>query len=319
MPMSRNHSPIPSSHAPPSSLAIRQPNHPSVVRSISTEFGPTRSYNNNSFPIAEDASPSQPQAGQQWSSAVGRANLGKSGRVIERLMGENDMLKRDVHIERLRAEESKQELKMAEAKMDQQMNEYEAKLHDAAINKTLLKRRERQLADLKAQVDGEKLRANKAVEAERGWREACERERTESTAKVEEATTYAALLEGRNKALTSHWTEQGIEVQRAVGSIQKEISGIVKERKEDDSRMNMLQGLCDQQAEQLEGLRRENEVIHKAFEKYKMAQETLLRDIKEKARSQERENEAKLEETKKVLAKLKWALGVQKTVKGAAE
>jgi hypothetical protein len=42
----------------------------------------------------------------QWSSAVGHATTnGKSGRVIERLMAENDRLKRELELQILRSQE----------------------------------------------------------------------------------------------------------------------------------------------------------------------------------------------------------------------
>jgi hypothetical protein len=293
-----------------------------LVRTISSEFGPTKNFSNSNLHAMEDNSASSSNGvtspgAPQWSSAVGRANLGKSGRVIERLMGENDMLKRDLNIERLRAEESKQSVKMAEGKMEAMASEYEGKLHDAAINKTLLKRRERQLAEVKAQVDGERQRADKAVEREKGWRDAMEKEEAESKRKVEEAQTYAALMEGRNKAMTSHWKEQGAEVNRTVNKLGKEIEALVIERRNDDDRMNMLQGLCDQQAEQLTALQKEKEGIYLAFENYKKEQEDGLRAIKERARLQEEKNEEILMESQRVLGELKWALGVKKNVKDA--
>lgn len=304
---------------PPLSRQNSTPFNHSVVRTISAEFGSSRAFTNGAAPATADdgLSPNGSGAGAQWSSAVGRANLGKSGRVIERLMGENDMLKRDLKLEALRAEESKQAVKMAEAKMEAMVGEYEGRLHDAAINKTLLKRRERQLADLRGQVDTEKTRANTAIESERGWREAMEKLEAESKRKVEEAQTYAALMEGRNKAMTGHWKEQGAEVSRTVAKLGKEIENLVEERRQDDSRMNMLQGLCEQQKEELGKLTAEKEAIGKAFEKYKAAQDELLRDIKRKALDQETSNVKILSESQKVLGDLKWALGVKRNVKGA--
>ena len=102
-------------------------------------------------------------------------------------MGENDMLKRDINIERLRAEESRQAVKMAEGKMEALTAEYDGKLHDAAINKTLLKRRERQLSDLKAQIEGERQRADSAVEREKMWRHELEKVQEECKRKVAES------------------------------------------------------------------------------------------------------------------------------------
>jgi hypothetical protein len=318
----------------PQSVPIRQQNSNlgvgnGVVRKISSEFGPTRSFaNSNSLHVPEDSSTSTGSNGlstspssagtPQWSSAVGRANLGKSGRVIERLMGENDMLKRDLNLERLRQEESKQAVKMAEGKMEALAAEYDSKLHDAAINKTLLKRRERQVAEMKSQIEMEKVRAEKAEERERGWREQMEMLREECGRKVEDAQTYASLMEGRNKAMTSHWKEQGAEVNRTVNKLGKEIETLVLERRQDDKRMNMLQGLCDQQATQLANLQKEKEGIQKAFEMYKRTQEESLQGIKVRARAQEEKNEEALKETQKVLGELKWALNIKTNVKTAS-
>lgn len=287
-----------------------------MVRTISAEFGPTRTYSSTPAQSSEETNGTSPGS-SQWSSAVGRANLGKSGRVIERLMAENDMLKRDLNLERLRAEESKQAVKMAEGRMEALTGEYEGRLHDAAVTKTLLKRRERQLAELKSQIEGEKTRADAAVDRERGWREAMERTEKESKIKVEEAQTYAALMEGRNKTMAHHWKEQGAEVSKTIGKLGKEIEILVVERSGDDERMNMLQGLCDQQAEQLDELVKQKLEIAKHFEAYKREQEDALRAIKERAAEQERANDVALEETQRVLGELKWALGVKRNVKGA--
>jgi chromosome segregation ATPase len=232
-------------------------------------------------------------------------------------MGENDMLKRDLNIERLRAEESRQAVKMAEGKMEALTAEYDGKLHDAAINKTLLKRRERQLTDLKAQIEGERQRADTAVDRERTWRDELERVQEECKEKVEEAQTFSMLMEGRNKAMTSHWKDQGVEVDSTVTKLSKEIASIVEERRNDDRKMNMLQGLCDQQAKLLGSLEREKQDIQMAFESYKREQEESLQGIKERARQQEDANEAALLETQRVLGELKWALAVKKNVKGA--
>ena len=47
----------------------------------------------------------------QWSSAVGHATTnGKSGRVIERLMAENDRLKRELELQILRSQELERNL-----------------------------------------------------------------------------------------------------------------------------------------------------------------------------------------------------------------
>ncbi|TVY48131.1 hypothetical protein LOCC1_G001911 [Lachnellula occidentalis] len=295
-----------------------------LTRTISSDLGLTRTHSNNSLHPADDTptsnndndttSPENGPGTQQWSSAVGKAREGKTGRVIERLMGENDMLKRDLNIERLRAEESRQSVKMAEESKLSLASRYESELHDAAINKTLLKRKERQLADLKAQVNVEKQRADCAVESERSWRDAMDKTEEESKRKVEEAQQYVALMEGRVNTMTNHWKDQDAEVERKMAKLSKEIWDLVDLRQDDDRKILTLQGLCEQQREMLVDLQGKKELIGQAFEDYKQEQEDGLKAIKDKSRDQEERNEAAIKETLEALGTLKWAINVNKNV-----
>jgi len=225
------------------------------------------------------------------------------------------MLKRDLQIERLRAEEAKQAMKMTETKMEAQSADYEARLHDAAINKTLLKRRERQLADLKSQIDGERQRADTAVESERGWRDAMEKMELETKEKVDEATNFAMMMDGRNSVLASHWKEQGDLLASSVAKFKAEVSTLLQERQDDCKRMDVLQELCNKQRDELSRLEGEKHRIAHAFDDYKSEQEALLKSIKTKAREQEQANDRALKETTNALHELRWALGVKKNVK----
>ncbi|KAM3074829.1 mother-specific HO expression [Clarireedia jacksonii] len=294
-----------------------------IVRSISSEFGPTK-YSNSNVHVVEESpisangvSPNGVSPNGQWSSAIGKANLGKSGRVIERLTKENDMLKRDVKIERLRAEDAIEQARLAEGKVSQANEEWERRLRDATMNSSLLKRKERQVTDLKEKVDSEKQRADKAIENERFWKAEMQRVERECKEKVEEAQIRADLFEGRNNAMASHWKDQGADVDRTVAKLGKEIEAIVKERRADDEKISMLQQLCEQQAEQLRGLQKEKDDIASCFENYKREQEESLASIKDMARKQEKANEETLTETQNVLGELKWALNVKNNVKGA--
>jgi hypothetical protein len=86
--------------------------------------------------------------------------------------------------------------------------EYDAKLHEAAIKQAQLKRRERQVQDMKSQIEAEKKRADQAVANETLWRDAMERTEKESKTLVEKATAHAAHMDSRNKVLTGHWKDQ---------------------------------------------------------------------------------------------------------------
>ncbi|CZR54123.1 uncharacterized protein PAC_04006 [Phialocephala subalpina] len=230
---------------------------------------------------------------------------------------EIDTMRRELTSERLNTAEYKNQLVLAEAKLATQREEYDAQLHDAAVNKTLLKRRERQVAELKAQIDTEKQRAEKAVEREKGWRDQMEQLEQDTRRKVEEAEMKAAMFEGRSNTLTGHWKDQGADVQRSVKKMRKEIETIVEARRADDKKIIMLQGVCAQAAATAAKAEKEKEAIFREFEAYKRAQEQSLKDIKQKAQAQEEEFEAKVKASQETLDKLKWALNVKENVKDA--
>ena len=257
------------------------------------------------------------QGDGQWDSTIGKAGLGKTGRVINKLVSDNDALKRDIQIERLRAEESKQAAKLIEDKMDRMVNDYESRLLEANVTKTLLARKERQVESLQTAVELEKQKAQAAMDRERIWRSELEKVQKESTVQVEEATTYAQLMEGRYKAISSHWREQGEEVKRAVAKIKSEITAVVEERQEDDTKIQTLRDLCDQQDSNIKELQREKEAIARKFDEYKRTQEDDLRHIRINARETEAEQQRLLDEAREALHKLKWALNVKNNVKDA--
>ena len=299
-----------------------------MVRTISAEFSPTRAHNNVQTSETMHGSRSTSPGVSQWSSAIGGAGLGKSGRVIERLMSDNDMLKRDIKLERINADNAREEKKMAEEKLRILANEHEKVLHDTTITKQFLKRRERLLSELQGQIEVERAKASAALARERGWKE--EMERTvvetkaevgrivaESNAKIEEAQASAAMMEARNKVMEDHWKQQSAEVSDTVESLGREIESLVSDRKKDDETINLIQNLCDQQHKALAAQTKDKENIVARHEAYKKEQEDALRAIKDTAIKQEAENELLIHQSKKVLGDLKWALAVKQNVKGA--
>lgn len=252
-----------------------------------------------------------------WDNSVGKAGLGKTGRVINRLVSDNEALKRDIQIERLRAEESRQTARLLEDKLERVISDYESRLLEANVTKTLLARKERQVETLQDAVELERQRAVDAAARERVWKDEMDAARADAKRQVEDATNYAALCEGRYNAISSHWKDQGEEVKRSVAKVKREMDGLVVERKKDDGKIETLRELCDQQDGNIRELRRQKEEIEAQFERYKREQEEGLKDIKRKADGREREQERTLQEAREVLDKLRWALSVKEKIEWA--
>ncbi|KAH6651035.1 hypothetical protein F5144DRAFT_478326 [Chaetomium tenue] len=252
-----------------------------------------------------------------WDNSVGKAGLGKTGRVINRLVSDNEALKRDIQIERLRAEESRQTARLLEDKLERVISDYESRLLEANVTKTLLARKERQVETLQDAVELERRRAVDAAARERVWKDEMDAARADAKRQVEDAANYAALCEGRYNAISSHWKDQGEEVKREVVKVKREVDGLVVERKKDDGKIETLRELCDQQDGNIRELRRQKEEIEAQFERYKREQEEGLKDIKRKADGREREQERTLQEAREVLDKLRWALNVKEKIEWA--
>ncbi|KAG4220075.1 hypothetical protein PC116_g31446, partial [Phytophthora cactorum] len=195
--------------------------------------------------------------------------------------------------------------------------EYESRLLESSVTKTLLSRKERQVEQLQSAVELEKKRTADAQEREQKWREEMEKSRQDTKVQVEQANMHAALMEGRYNAIASHWKDQGDEVKRAMTGLDTKIKTLVEERRTDDEKINVLRDLCDQQDGNIRDLQRQKDEIVQQFEAYKRQQEQSLQDIKKAAHEREQEQEKTLEEAKRVLGQLKWALNVKKNVKGA--
>jgi hypothetical protein len=144
-----------------------------------------------------------------------------------------------------------------------------------------------------------------------------EKVRAESKRKIDDATNYAALMEGRYNAISSHWRDQGDEVKKSVAKMKTEIANLLEERRKDDDRIGTLQDLCGQQDGNIRDLRQQKDDIAAQFERYKAEQEEALRGIKTLADQRERQQEQTLKEAKEVLDKLRWALNVKERVEWA--
>ncbi|EPE09263.1 hypothetical protein F503_07039 [Ophiostoma piceae UAMH 11346] len=297
-----------------SSLEIPRPGSPGLKHSSS--FSKLRSaaaqFEGSSANMAgsDEPSPNDPA----WDSTVGKAGLGKTGRVINRLVSDNDALKRDLKIERLKADEARQAARLLEDKMERMVSDYESRLLEASVTKTLLARKERQVESLQAAVELEKKRTADAQGRERTWRDETDALRKETKRHVEDASAHAQLMEGRYNAISSHWRSQGDVVQKAAADLRGEITELAAQRRGDDHKIGMLRELCEQQDSNIKALWEQKEAIGQQFAAYKAEQETHLADIKTNAARREAEQEATLADARQVLDKLKWALNVKSTI-----
>lgn len=225
------------------------------------------------------------------------------------------MLKRELNLEKLKSEENRNAVKMVEARMDAQTNDYESRLHDAAVTKTLLKRRERQVIELKEQVDVEKTRAETAVDNAKMWREAMEQMQIDCQEKIAEATNKTMLFEGSYNTLQGHWKDKEAAYSAMVARHRAEIKAHREQIIKKGEAYQKLHDMCDQLSHDREELQTDNARLKQAQVKYKETQEAALASIKGNAAHQEMLYESKLKEAMEVIGEMRWVMNVKRDLR----
>lgn len=226
-------------------------------------------------------------------------------------MAENDALKRDLKSEKLKAEESKDAVKMLEIKLQQQLDDNEKELHQATLDRAVLKRKERQLDDIKDAVNEERQRAVAANESARASQERAEASVREATSRANAAINQKMLVDGSYEAFRGSYRDEKALIAKMVEDTRKTVDELYARRNDDAKRLARMQELIDTQDKQLSEITEQKEAIAKAFQDYKQEQEAGLVDIKRLAQEQEARYAAQLAESSEVLGRLKWALNIQ--------
>ncbi|KAG9692224.1 hypothetical protein KCU95_g10607, partial [Aureobasidium melanogenum] len=266
-----------------------------------------------SSPILSDSTP--------WvgGTGLGNANLGKSGRVIEKLMAENDRLKREIKAEAAKREELQRTANAQKPRLEALQAENARLSHCKAVDESVIKRRDRKIEDLKAELDVERQKResleHRVQEAERKMGEYQEHSNKEVQQAVEEAkhaTTHASILETSHRQLSSEYRQR-------IAAANKQLRELSDDREEDRKRLIKLDVVNHQMRQESEKARKLYSELVVASDKYKTEKDSevdlVLGDVKALKGSishRELELERTLEEMHEVMNRMKWLMNMQK-------
>lgn len=266
-----------------------------------------------SSPILSDSTP--------WvgGTGLGNANLGKSGRVIEKLMAENDKLKREIKAEAAKREELQRTANAQKPRLEALQAENARLSHCKAVDESVIKRRDRKIEDLKAELDVERQKResleHRVQDAERKMGEYQEHSNKEVQQAVEEAkhaTTHASILETSHRQLSSEYRQR-------IAAASKQLRELSDDREEDRKRLTKLDVVNHQMRQESEKARKLYNELLAASDRYKAEKDSevdgVLGDVRQlKGGISEREGELEttLEEMHKVMNRMKWLMNMQK-------
>ncbi|KAI4181309.1 MAG: hypothetical protein L6R41_006692 [Letrouitia leprolyta] len=260
--------------------------------------------------------PTSDQHESPWSSAVGRATTGKSGRVIERLMADNDRLRRDKNLVEVRLEEEVKRSDSARSAMEglRATNENLTSIHDT--DKIILGKRERKLEEMKLELEAERQRRAKAETETKETRrerddavEGLKKELLTSREQALRATTQYDVLSKSFKGLEDNYSRQARKLKAEIEWLQDDLTA-------DKQNLAGIHTVMEHYRKESERAQDANTRLQQAFEAYKFEAERGMRSIREEAERNSALNERTQGEMNKVLGEMRYVLNVKQSVKG---
>ena len=249
---------------------------------------------------------------QNWSAAIGRAATGKSGRVIEKLMGENDRLQREKTLAIVKLEEEVKRGESARLALVglQVSNETLSSIHES--DKTQITKKDRKIELLRADLQSEKLRREKAERETRESRREREevvdelrRVAAEDREEARRSTTQYEILASSWKALEDRYERQTQKLRTDLDDLRVEIYG-------DKRKMTELEIVIEQLTHELAKVAQVKDKLLTGFQAYQKEQEFGLREIQEKAERNNSTNEELHDQMSDVLGQMKHVVNVKR-------
>ncbi|KAK2785744.1 hypothetical protein FQN52_008293 [Onygenales sp. PD_12] len=279
--------------------------------STDTTLVPTRIVSNG------EHSQSQSQPAPEWSSAVGHAMTGKSGRVIHNLQEDIARLTRECSLHRSRAEEAQrinETLKLQLQNVTDRLRNSEQS-HEAHL--VSLARKDRKIEDLKVEIQGEKDRRLKAEEDARRTNQIAAQERDEHNRVFAEANEIAGQARNQYETLSRTRSKERAEFQTRFDSLRKELRELCGREVERQNQLTRFDVIIEQKNREIEAERERMERFGRLFKEYKEQSEQAISGLVEKCKENNGAIDEVVEEAREVTGRMKWIMRVKEEVKGA--
>lgn len=187
--------------------------------------------------------------------------------------------------------------------------------HEADLNS--IARKDRKIDDLKAELQSEKNRRQKAEDDARRTDQLATQERDEHHIALTEAqetahharTQYDVLVRSRSR-------EQG-EYQTRFRTFRQELDELCERERERQNQLSRFDVIIEQKNRELEAGRDRMDRCEQLFREYKEHSDLALRDLVEGGNRNDAEIDRVVSEATEVADKMKWILNVKENVKDA--
>ena len=271
--------------------------------------------NSTSLLLSDPADENESEAGR-LTPVNKAASGGKSGRVIERLMGEVDRLTRELKLATVKCEEEQRRSELARSAVDS-LRVSNANLEAICdTTKSALDRKDRRIESLRSSLESEKIARNKAqTDMEEITKKAKEevnvqaRELTrcrETTFMAE--TQYATLRESVKKMDK----QRGSELEK----LRQGVEELQLQRGRDQRRFEAIDDICTQMRVDVAKAQEANQEMGERQEAYLGAAGSELSTVLAALRQKATEMEQKQREMDEVLGGMRYVMNLQSNMRG---
>ncbi|KAK6340682.1 hypothetical protein TWF696_009006 [Orbilia brochopaga] len=246
--------------------------------------------------------------------SIGRS-AGKSGRVIEKLMAENDRLRRELKSETAKREEEQRRAEAARSSRDSLQSINENLVHQTNIDKTSLSRKDRKIEELRSEREDN---LKKRQEAETNLRKYAAEQDQKVAELAKDLSTEQAEKERYARqydVLMASWKHLEDRYQTSVNRLKKRIEEIAAEEKRNRTAVAKLEITIEQQRQEIEKMGAARRKIEQAYNDRIAHTEEELRKVRELTKGEHGEVADKLKEAMDVAGQLKHILAVQKAIR----
>lgn len=265
----------------------------------------------NTRPSSPPTTTNGDSSNSEWSSAIGHAMTGKSGRVIHNLQEDIARLTRECNLYRCRAEEAqranellKQQLQNTTDRLRNSEQSHEANLNSIA-------RKDRKIEDLKAEIQSEKDRRMRAQEDARRTDQLAAEERDEHQRAFAEAHELAQRSRCQYEALSQTRVKDRNEFESRFDLFRKEMDELHERETQRRNNLSRLDVIIEQKNREIEASKDRMEQFGTLFQEYKEDNDKIIRDLVEKSQKNDTMIDGALKEAGKVTDKMKWVMNIR--------
>ncbi|KAL2834718.1 hypothetical protein BJY01DRAFT_259422 [Aspergillus pseudoustus] len=288
----------------------RQKGSAAVESSIDTMSPPANHANGSLNPTNGDP------ATAEWSSAVGHAATGKSGRVIHNLQEDIARLTRECSLYRSRAEETQrinEAFKTQVQNMTDRLRNFE---HSHEMNLHSLSRKEKKIEELRAEIQAERERRQQAECEKEKFRQIMDEAQDDFHQKTAELNEIANYSQTQYDVLAKAGQRERADQQRRLKGIRDEFIVLREKHEQTLSQIDRLDSIMAHKDRELELARVNFEDLSKQYETYKRTHDEEVRSLIEANQQGEARFSAALASLKETEGRMKWVMQVKREVDG---